>query len=166
MTTHRCWHYSCSHSFIRLNSSRYDKERKELERSYKIPASWWKQQPRVTAKSGWITEEAARDVGERARRQVAACALALSVMRAERACQEDEHERPHVVEEKPGEGGKATSRKEQSTQPAWLAQVQEARVAQEKEEKAQEEKVVLAIPPDPARSHEETKEQKAVHLLS
>ena len=45
-----------------------------------IPAEWWCAQPRVTAKTGWITYGAAATPGRRSELQVAACELGIEIL--------------------------------------------------------------------------------------
>ena len=47
-----------------------------------LPAGLWARQPRITAKSGWITGGAAQRPETRARFQAAACEMGLVVMAA------------------------------------------------------------------------------------
>ena len=44
-----------------------------LERRFIIPSRWWGAQPRITAKSGWITFDADANPVRRASLQVASC---------------------------------------------------------------------------------------------
>ena len=59
----------------------FDTERHNLNTLHSIPADWWAQQPRVTAKTGWITYDAGGDVATRAHRQVAANKLGMAILR-------------------------------------------------------------------------------------
>ena len=47
-----------------------------LSQQYGIPQAWWAAQPRITAKSGWIT----LDAGQRVDRQIAACTLGIAIV--------------------------------------------------------------------------------------
>lgn len=61
---------------------RFDADRAALQRDFRIPVCWWRQQPRCTAKSGWITAGAAATLERRAEMQVAACSLGLRILAA------------------------------------------------------------------------------------
>ena len=54
--------------------------RRDLERRFIISSRWWGAQPRITAKSGWITFDADASPDRRASLQVATCELGLSIM--------------------------------------------------------------------------------------
>ena len=54
--------------------------RQEIEASFNVAHGWWVRQPRVTAKSGWITFDADPSPAVRAMLQVAACKLGLRIM--------------------------------------------------------------------------------------
>ena len=55
----------------------FARARRELEAEFDIPAGWWALQPRCTAKSGWITWEAAGTARARVARQLAACRMGI-----------------------------------------------------------------------------------------
>jgi hypothetical protein len=55
--------------------------RRGLEREFQIEPRWWLAQPRVTAKSGWVTLEAGGDTRRRAQLQVVACRLGILIAR-------------------------------------------------------------------------------------
>ena len=63
-----------------VECSRFDTTRQALTTEFNLPASFWTDQPRVTSKSGWITQRAADSLARRAQLQVASCRLALVVM--------------------------------------------------------------------------------------
>ena len=56
--------------------------RSKLDVEYRMPVGWWRAQPRVTAKSGWVTFAAASSLKKRARRQVAACQMGIAIVAA------------------------------------------------------------------------------------
>jgi hypothetical protein len=60
----------------------YGRARDDLSLRYGVPIAWWTAQPRVTAKSGWITVAAGPTVEARARLQVAAARMALVIFTA------------------------------------------------------------------------------------
>ena len=55
-------------------------ERARLSQQFGIPQGWWASQPRVTAKSGWVTLGAAASEAQRVDRQIAACILGMSIV--------------------------------------------------------------------------------------
>ncbi|CAK0865763.1 unnamed protein product [Prorocentrum cordatum] len=61
---------------------RFDTERAAIARDLRLPSSFWRTQPRVTAKSGWITYDAGRTPERRGTMQVAACRLGLAIVAA------------------------------------------------------------------------------------
>ena len=61
---------------------RFDAEQRRLERELGISPGWWANQPRCTAKTGWITSAAASSTERRASLQVAACRLGLTIVAA------------------------------------------------------------------------------------
>ena len=75
-----CHHPRASTRHFWVECPAFDTERHNLGTLHGIPAGWWAQQPRVTAKSGWITYEAGDDVTTRAHRQVAANKLGLTIL--------------------------------------------------------------------------------------
>ena len=56
-----------------------------LQEVYNIRPSWWGQQPRCTAKTGWITTAAHAEGSWRAALQVAACKLGIARVVARQA---------------------------------------------------------------------------------
>ena len=56
--------------------------REELQVLHNIPEAWWSAQPRVTAKSGWVTVGAHPDPRRRVTLQIAACHLGIQVLEA------------------------------------------------------------------------------------
>ena len=58
---------------------RFNDLRNAYNEQYKLPDNWWRQQPRVTSKSGWITTSAATTPFLRATYQVAACRLGIAI---------------------------------------------------------------------------------------
>ena len=60
---------------------RYEGCRKALEEEYNIPPSWWEEQPRCTACTGWITLGSAPTRPQRSARQVAACRLGIAIVK-------------------------------------------------------------------------------------
>lgn len=54
--------------------------RRDLDRRFIISFRWLGAQPRITAKSGWITFDADANPARRASLQVATCELGLSIM--------------------------------------------------------------------------------------
>ena len=54
--------------------------RLEIGRQYRVPQTWWLNQPRVTAKSGWITLDAARDSSRRGVLQACSCAMGIKLI--------------------------------------------------------------------------------------
>jgi len=59
----------------------YEGPRLRIGRARGIPAAWWARQPKMTAKSGWVTVDCGTTLDGRARRQVAAAELALMIFR-------------------------------------------------------------------------------------
>lgn len=57
------------------------RERDALSREFGVPQAWWGLQPRVTAKTGWITLDAAPTAARRADLQVMAARMGLHVVR-------------------------------------------------------------------------------------
>jgi len=60
---------------------RFGPYRVQLQQQYKVPATWWQSQPRVTAKSGWVVVSAASSVERRAELQIMACSLGIHISR-------------------------------------------------------------------------------------
>ena len=61
--------------------SAFDQKRAELARAHKLPGTFWRRQPRVTSKSGWITYAAGRTAERRATMQLAACQLGVHIVK-------------------------------------------------------------------------------------
>ena len=57
----------------------FEGDRLSLQRLWGVAPAFWGSQPRITAKSGWITLLASRDPGKRAAMQIAACALGIQM---------------------------------------------------------------------------------------
>jgi hypothetical protein len=55
-------------------------DRHQLEEAFRVPATWWSSQPRITAKSGWITTLADSDAERLPLLQIMACRLAVIVV--------------------------------------------------------------------------------------
>ena len=55
-------------------------DRHQLEEAFRVPAVWWSCQPRITAKSGWITTLADSDAQRLPLLQIMACRLAVIVV--------------------------------------------------------------------------------------
>ena len=60
---------------------RFEEERIRLQNKYKLPGVFWASQPRVLSKSGWVTIDAAATLDRRAEMQVAACTLAVYILK-------------------------------------------------------------------------------------
>ena len=75
-----CQHPRASTRHFWSECPAFDTERHNLNNLHSIPADWWAQQPRVTAKTGWITYDAGEDVATRAHRQVAANKLGVAIL--------------------------------------------------------------------------------------
>ena len=73
-------HASARHFFAEC--CRLSEDRRRLQSQYNIEASWWQIQPRVTAKSGWITLSAHDNPMQRVQMQIAACSLGFAIMQA------------------------------------------------------------------------------------
>ena len=58
----------------------FEPTRQNLMRQFAIPVGWFQEQPRVTAKSGWVTFSASPCKAKRAKLQVAACELGMEVL--------------------------------------------------------------------------------------
>ena len=69
---------SARHFFA--NCPKFEDQRNSLSAEFDIPADWWRHQPRVTAKSGWITEIASASAGERARMQIPAALMGMAII--------------------------------------------------------------------------------------
>jgi hypothetical protein len=76
----RHWWAECPH---------FGEARRALEQEYRIMHGWWAAQPRCTAKSGWITVDAAADRRRRVDMQLAACRLGLTVLQGTREWMQD-----------------------------------------------------------------------------
>jgi hypothetical protein len=76
-----CEHDLASARHLWAECIRLQAARVELSVECGIAPSWWAEQPRCTAKTGWVTRGAGPDVGRRAALQVAACRLGLLVCR-------------------------------------------------------------------------------------
>jgi hypothetical protein len=59
---------------------KYSAVRATAQAKFSVPPAWWEAQPRVTAKTGWITFEAAGDAEERGAFMAAACFLGISIV--------------------------------------------------------------------------------------
>jgi len=59
---------------------KYDRLRAALQEEYGLDAGWWKKQPRVTAKSGWITYAAAMSSENRLKALLAANRLGIVIV--------------------------------------------------------------------------------------
>ena len=70
---------SCPHCGCEMASARhlwaecphYDDYKAILQAQYDIEAGWWARQPRVTAKSGWVTYDAAANPSGRVKKLIA-----------------------------------------------------------------------------------------------
>ena len=60
--------------------SMFSSQRKALSKTYGVPLSWWGSQPKITAKSGWVTYEAHPCSLQRQRLLVMACKMGIEVM--------------------------------------------------------------------------------------
>ena len=58
----------------------FEPSRSKLRQQFGIPNGWFQDQPRITAKSGWITFSSSPCKAKRARLQVAACELGFEVL--------------------------------------------------------------------------------------
>ena len=54
--------------------------RRTIQSAHNLPHDWFNQQPRITAKSGWITTRAADTKERRAELQVAACKMGIAII--------------------------------------------------------------------------------------
>jgi hypothetical protein len=61
---------------------RFSPKRKQLERQFGMDSGWWQRQPKITAKSGWITFEAPRSLHGRGQAMIAANQLGIDVVKA------------------------------------------------------------------------------------
>ena len=61
---------------------RFDSERARLGADFRIAPEWWARQPRVTAKTGWVTLHADPSARRRAQMQIASCVLGIAVCEA------------------------------------------------------------------------------------
>ena len=77
-----CGEAMASARHLWADCSRFADDRARLAAEFGLEAGWWAQQPRVTAKSGWITDKAALSPGGRGKAMVAANALGIIVVRA------------------------------------------------------------------------------------
>ena len=59
-----------------------EEHRQYLARTHHMSSDWWRQQPRCTAKSGWIVKGAAETAEARAHCAVAACKLGIAIVNA------------------------------------------------------------------------------------
>ena len=59
-----------------------EEHRQYLARTHHMSSDWWRQQPRCTAKSGWIVKGAAGTAEARAHCAVAACKLGVAIVNA------------------------------------------------------------------------------------
>ena len=55
--------------------------RASVGKTHGIPAAWWKRQPRVTSKTGWVVLSAAHSAERRGVLQVAACKLGIAILK-------------------------------------------------------------------------------------
>ena len=60
----------------------FSSSRKRLEEAYGIGPQWWSRQPRITAKSGWITHAAALSPAGRVKALIAANAMGIQVVQS------------------------------------------------------------------------------------
>jgi hypothetical protein len=58
----------------------FDEERARISRQWRIPPAWWTSQPRVTAKSGWITYGAAATKERRVELAVATAQMGVAIV--------------------------------------------------------------------------------------
>ena len=61
---------------------KYDRLRASLQVEYGLDAGWWQRQPRVTAKSGWVTYTAAGTPDGRLKALLAANRLGIIIVEA------------------------------------------------------------------------------------
>lgn len=74
-----CTEVRCSARHLFSECPRFEGDRLSLQRLWGVAPAFWGSQPRITAKSGWITLLASRDPGKRAAMQIAACALGIQM---------------------------------------------------------------------------------------
>jgi hypothetical protein len=60
----------------------FEADRRRIGIAARLPETWWKDQPRITAKSGWITFAAEDSVSRRAVAMIAACKLGVEIVQA------------------------------------------------------------------------------------
>jgi hypothetical protein len=77
-----CDHPRASARHLWQECPRFEVMRRQLSLEYGIHPGWWQRQPRVTSKSGWITEAAHEDPARRPVLQLMSCRLALKVVAA------------------------------------------------------------------------------------
>ena len=75
-----CGHELASARHFWAECPHFDKPRQNIAASYDLPDEFWHRQPRVTAKTGWITYDADVCPIRRAKMQVAACLLGIRVI--------------------------------------------------------------------------------------
>lgn len=78
-----CRHCPCPRASARhlwAECPRLETHRRCLAREYGLPPNWWLQQPRCTAKSGWVTFAAGSTCQRRALGAIAACRLGIQVV--------------------------------------------------------------------------------------
>ena len=75
-----CGHDRASARHLWAECPRFDEERRLLERQHRIAPRWWREQPRCTAKTGWVVADAAPTAARRATLQVAACSLGMAIV--------------------------------------------------------------------------------------
>jgi hypothetical protein len=79
----------CTHCGYPLPSARhlwaecpeFDDKRKELSLLFGIPRNWWRHQPRITAKTAWITMTGGASTQQRAERQIASALMGIEILR-------------------------------------------------------------------------------------
>ena len=77
-----CGTHHCSARHLWAECPHFNQLRLDLQTEHNVPPEWWAAQPRITAKSGWVTLGAAETPPQRAALQLAACKLGIEVLRA------------------------------------------------------------------------------------
>ena len=81
----RCQYCDCQQASARhywAECPYFESDPQRISAEYNVPRDWWQRQPRVTSKTGWITEGAHPSRLRWGILQVAVCRLGIAVTRA------------------------------------------------------------------------------------
>ena len=77
-----CGYHAGSTHHLFTECPQFHALRQELSRQHQLPIDWFRHQPRVTSKSGWVCQSAAGSLDRRASMQIAAARLGIEIVAA------------------------------------------------------------------------------------